>query len=85
MEDSRKDLQELVLLKSKLEIALDNNDEEEIKKTYDEFRNLYKKLTGKEFEEGLPDEKLSQIESVINGTVSQRFVSSKDIEKEIEM
>ena len=69
MEDSRQDLQELIVLKTKLETALENDDKEEIKRTYDEFRNLYKQLTGKEFEDGLEPEKLAQIEAVINGTV----------------
>lgn len=69
MEDSRQDLQELVVLKAKLETALEKGDREEIKRTYDEFRNLYKQLTGKEFEDGVDPEKLAQIEAVVNGNV----------------
>ena len=69
MEDSKQDLQELIVLKSKLETALEKDDKEEIRKTYDEFRSLYKKLTGKEFEAGLDPERLAQIEAVINGSV----------------
>ena len=69
MEDSRQDLQELVVLKAKLETALEKSDREEIKRTYDEFRNLYKQLTGKEFEDGVDPEKLAQIEAVVNGNV----------------
>ena len=69
MEDSRHDLQELVILKAKLETALEKGDREEIKRTYDEFKNLYKQMTGKEFEDGVDPEKLAQIEAVINGGV----------------
>lgn len=69
MEDSRQDLQELIVLKAKLETALEKGDREEIKRTYDEFKNLYKQLTGKEFEDGVDPEKLAQIETVINGEV----------------
>lgn len=83
MEDSRQELQELILLKAKLETALDDDDTEEVKRIYDEFRNLYKKITGKNFEDGLSDDRLTQIESVINGTVrtGKRF---DDTEESIE-
>ncbi len=78
MEDSRQDLQELIVLKSKLETALEKDDKEEIRRTYDEFRSLYKKLTGKEFEDGIEPEKLAQIEAVITGVMPDKNINTDE-------
>ena len=83
MENNRNEIGELIELKAALESALDNGDAEEIKAAYDNFKNLYKKITGKEFEEGIEPERLDQINAVING-VSKESITSDDVETELE-
>ena len=85
MKDSRNDIGELVELKVAVENAIEKGDKDELKTCYDNFRNLYKKITGKDFEEGLSDEKLSQIERVINWDVPQPLRILEQNEEEIEI
>lgn len=75
MDDSRQDLQELIVLKSNLEIALEKDDKDEIKKLYNRFKSLYEKITCKKFEDNIEPEKLAQIESVITGVMPDKTVA----------
>lgn len=70
MGESNEQIQRLMLLKSKFETALSTNNRDELVRYFNEFKMLYEEITSKKFEDGIPEEKLKQIESVINGTVT---------------
>lgn len=64
-------VKQLLLIKSKLQTALETNNREDITRYYNEIKALYEEITSKKFEEDIPEEKLRQIQSVINGNVEE--------------
>ena len=77
-------VKELLLIKSNLQTALETNNWEDIIRYFNEFKALYEEVTSKKFEDDIPEEKLKQIQSVINGTVAETVVK-EDTEEEILM
>lgn len=70
MNEQSEKIQKLILLKSKLEIAFEMNNQKDIVKYFNEFKSLYEQITSKKFESGISEEKLNRIENVINGMTS---------------
>lgn len=84
MKENESDIGELIRLKSELENAFEIDDKDKIKELYNKFKNLYEKITGKEFSDGIDSERLTQIEAVLNDDVSpERKID--DSNEEIEL
>lgn len=65
MDNEREKLKRLMVLEQQLKTALKIDDTDEIKKCFSEFKIVYKELTGKEFEEEIPREKLNHIKEML--------------------
>ncbi len=81
MSESNEQAKKLILLKSKLEYALQTDQKEDIIKYFEEFKALYEQITSKKFEDGISDEKLAQIESVIKDIKISKSEISTDEER----
>lgn len=81
MSESNEQAKKLILLKSKLEYALQTDQKEDIIKYFEEFKALYEQITSKKFEDGISDEKLAQIESVIKDIKISKPEISTDEER----
>lgn len=81
MSESNEQVKKLILLKSKLEYALQTDQKEDIIKYFEEFKALYEQITSKKFEDGISDEKLAQIESVIKDIKISKPEISTDEER----
>lgn len=62
-------VKQLLIIKSNLQTALETNNREDITRYFNEFKSLYEEITSKKFEDDIPEDKLRQIQSVINGNV----------------
>lgn len=76
---SRSEYKELLNLKNQLETALDIDDYEAVMDIYSRFTNLYKKVTGKNFESNVSAENLKKIRKIINRGNTTKEVSHKDL------
>ena len=64
-------VKQLLIIKSNLQTALETNNREDITRYFNEFKSLYEEITSKKFEADIPEDKLRQIQSVINGNVEE--------------
>ncbi len=64
-------VKQLLIIKSNLQTALETNNREDITRYFNEFKSLYEEITSKKFEDDIPEDKLRQIQSVINGNVEE--------------
>ena len=64
-------VKQLLIIKSNLQTALETNNREDITRYFNEFKSLYEEITLKKFEDDIPEDKLRQIQSVINGNVEE--------------
>ena len=64
-------VKQLLIIKSNLQTELETNNREDITRYFNEFKSLYEEITSKKFEDDIPEDKLRQIQSVINGNVEE--------------
>lgn len=83
MSDFKNDISTLIQLKYDLDTALEFNDTDRAREILEKFKELYKKITGKTFEEGFSSE--IKIRSIFNRDDQNDNPDSKELEEEIEM
>ena len=71
MNTENEKVKQLLIIKSNLQTALETNNREDITRYFNEFKSLYEEITSKKFEDDIPEDKLRQIQSVINGNVEE--------------
>lgn len=64
MSDER--INKMIILKSKLQNALDLDNYEDVKKYYGEYKTLFKEVTSQDFESTIPASSLEKIRFIIN-------------------
>lgn len=64
MSDER--INKMIILKSKLQNALDLDNYEDVKKYYEEYKTLFKEVTSQDFESTIPVSSLEKIRFITN-------------------
>lgn len=72
MDDKKVEIEQLIILKKQLETAFEINDQDEIKRCFQEFKNAYESYTRKKFEEGIPKDKLDSMQAILDRKQSVR-------------
>jgi len=82
MSEPNQQVERLIIVKSKLKIALDTNNKEDTKRYFEEFKALYEETTSKKFDDTVSPEVMSKIESVLNGTIEIPNIRKAETEDE---